>query len=34
VSVTVLEGAGHFDVLAPRSPYWKTVEARFQALVR
>jgi acetyl esterase/lipase len=34
VTITTLDGAGHFDMLAPRSPYWKTVEDRFRALVR
>ncbi len=34
VNITMLEGAGHFGMLAPHSPHWKTVEARFQALVR
>ena len=34
VTVTALEGAGHFDMLAPRSPHWKTVEARFRTLLR
>jgi hypothetical protein len=33
VTITALEGAGHFDMLAPRSPYWPVVEARFQALL-
>ena len=34
VTVTTLEGAGHFDMLAPRSTHWKTVEERFRALLR
>ena len=34
VTITALEGAGHFDMLAPRSPHWATVESRFQALLR
>ena len=27
-------GSRHFDMLAPRSPHWKTVEERIRALVR
>ena len=34
VTITALDGAGHFDMLAPRSPHWKTVEPRFHALLR
>ena len=34
VAITTLEGAGHFDMLAPGSKYWKTVEDRFRALTR
>ena len=34
VTMTTLDGAGHFDMLAPRSPHWKTVEQRFRALLR
>ena len=34
VTITTLDGAGHFDMLAPRSPHWKTVEERFRALLR
>ena len=33
VTITTLEGARHFDMLAPQSPYWKRVEARFRALL-
>jgi acetyl esterase/lipase len=34
VTIVTLEGAGHFDMLAPKSPLWKIVEERFKALVR
>jgi hypothetical protein len=34
VTITTLDGAGHFDMLAPRSEYWKRVEARFHELLR
>ena len=34
VTITTLEGAGHFDMLSPRSPYWKKVEERIVALVQ
>ena len=34
VTITALAGAGHFDMLAPRSPHWKLVEERFRALLR
>jgi acetyl esterase/lipase len=34
VTITVLDKAGHFDMLQPRSPYWKTVEDRIRALLR
>ena len=34
VTITPLEGAGHFDMLAPKSAHWKIVEERFRALVR
>ena len=33
VTITALEGAGHFDMLAPRSPHWASVLPRFQALL-
>ena len=32
VTITTLDGAGHFDMLAPRSEYGKRVEARFHEL--
>jgi acetyl esterase/lipase len=34
VTITTLDGAGHFDMLAPRSDYWQRVEARFHELLR
>jgi acetyl esterase/lipase len=34
VDITSLDRANHFDMLAPRSEYWKTVEDRFLALLR
>jgi acetyl esterase/lipase len=34
VTITTLDGARHFDMLAPRSTHWKTVEERFRALLR
>ena len=34
VTITALEGAGHFDMLAPRSPHWPVVAARFKALLQ
>ena len=34
VTITTLDGSRHFDMLAPRSPHWKTVEERIRALVR
>jgi acetyl esterase/lipase len=33
-AIVMLDGAGHFDMLSPGSTHWKTVEARFQALLR
>lgn len=33
VTITTLEGARHFDMLAPQSAYWKRVEERFRALL-
>jgi acetyl esterase/lipase len=33
VTVTELEKAGHFDMLAPRSGYWKMVQERVTALL-
>jgi hypothetical protein len=32
VTIIALDGAGHFDILAPRSPHWAAVEARFKTL--
>lgn len=34
VTITTLEGARHFDMLAPGSTYWKTVEDRIWTLLR
>jgi acetyl esterase/lipase len=34
VTITALDGAGHFDMLAPRSPHWPTVAARFKTLLQ
>ena len=33
-NIPTLDGAGHFDMLAPRSEYWKRIEARFLELLR
>jgi acetyl esterase/lipase len=33
VTITALAGAGHFDMLAPPSPHWASVLARFQAVL-
>ena len=34
VSVTELAGSGHFDMLSPHAPYWKTVSERIAATLR
>ena len=34
ITVTELAGSGHFDMLSPHSPYWKTVSDRIAATLR
>jgi acetyl esterase/lipase len=34
ITVTELAGSGHFDMLSPHSPYWKTVSDRIAAALR
>jgi acetyl esterase/lipase len=34
ITVTELAGSGHFDMLSPHSPYWKTVSERIAATLR
>ena len=34
ITITELAGSGHFDMLSPHSPYWKTVSDRIAATLR